>query len=220
MHLTGTELGDHMLLVTTPIQPGQGSGDGAGSPGVSANNVASGQPSTTKLHTPSSSTVTPSTTHAALSQIPQHLLPVSMMSPSMFNSNVMGGLGMGPGLGMPFGVGGPMKPYPYMNPLTAGSYPGMNPLLMQQFDPAKAEEIARTIYVGNIYPPATEDEIRVLFASHGPIAHIKVAGDAIVGPRFAFIEYGMFQSRATVTGLIDSSNSFLFQFSNIFLYTL
>ncbi|KAJ3110296.1 FtsJ methyltransferase domain-containing protein 2 [Phlyctochytrium bullatum] len=60
------------------------------------------------------------------------------------------------------------------------------PLLI---DPVKAEEIARTVYVGNITSLVSEEDLTQCFASCGPIAYLKMTGDPNVGARFAFIEF-------------------------------
>lgn len=62
--------------------------------------------------------------------------------------------------------------------------------LLAQHDPAKAEEIVRTAYVGNVANSVNESELKSLFESCGPIVAIKVAGDAAAPTRFAFVEFG------------------------------
>ncbi|KND02937.1 hypothetical protein, variant [Spizellomyces punctatus DAOM BR117] len=53
----------------------------------------------------------------------------------------------------------------------------------------KAEEIARTVYVGNINSNVTEEDVRQCFGGCGPIAHVKMAGDPGQVTRFAFVEF-------------------------------
>ncbi|KAJ3144468.1 Protein srek1IP1 [Irineochytrium annulatum] len=56
-------------------------------------------------------------------------------------------------------------------------------------DPVKAEEIARTIYAGNITTMISEPEITACFAACGPIAQMKLVNDPVNNVRFAFIEF-------------------------------
>ncbi|KAJ3054511.1 Protein srek1IP1 [Rhizophlyctis rosea] len=57
------------------------------------------------------------------------------------------------------------------------------------FDPAKAEEIARTVYIGNISSSISEQELTEVFAACGPVAYVKMAGDPQQAARFAFLEF-------------------------------
>ncbi|KAI9138355.1 hypothetical protein BKA69DRAFT_1169187 [Paraphysoderma sedebokerense] len=56
-------------------------------------------------------------------------------------------------------------------------------------DPTKLEEIARTIYVGNITSSVSESELIQFFSSCGPVTYVKMAGDISQPTRFAFIEF-------------------------------
>ncbi|KAJ2772869.1 hypothetical protein IWQ56_001200 [Coemansia nantahalensis] len=58
-----------------------------------------------------------------------------------------------------------------------------------QFDPAKAEEISRTVYVGNIAARVAERELMDFFSACGPVAYVKMAGDGLQPTRFAFVEF-------------------------------
>ncbi|PIA15361.1 hypothetical protein COEREDRAFT_82109 [Coemansia reversa NRRL 1564] len=58
-----------------------------------------------------------------------------------------------------------------------------------QFDPIKAEEISRTIYVGNIASRVKEQELMDFFTACGPVAYVKMAGDGLQPTRFAFVEF-------------------------------
>ncbi|KAJ2736751.1 hypothetical protein IW152_000505 [Coemansia sp. BCRC 34962] len=58
-----------------------------------------------------------------------------------------------------------------------------------QFDPAKAEEISRTIYVGNIASNVVEQQLMDFFSACGPVAYVKMAGDGLQPTRFAFVEF-------------------------------
>ncbi|KAJ3178484.1 Protein srek1IP1 [Geranomyces variabilis] len=56
-------------------------------------------------------------------------------------------------------------------------------------DPQKADEISRTIYIGNIPHEASEEDLRATFAACGDIIAVKIAGDAHQTSRFAFMEF-------------------------------
>ncbi|KAJ3138559.1 Protein srek1IP1 [Geranomyces variabilis] len=56
-------------------------------------------------------------------------------------------------------------------------------------DPQKADEISRTIYIGNIPHEASEADLRATFAACGDIIAVKIAGDAHQTSRFAFMEF-------------------------------
>ncbi|KAJ1665280.1 hypothetical protein IW140_000634 [Coemansia sp. RSA 1813] len=58
-----------------------------------------------------------------------------------------------------------------------------------QFDPLKAEEISRTIYVGNIASWVGEQQLMDFFGASGPVAYVKMAGDGMQPTRFAFVEF-------------------------------
>ncbi|KAJ2539344.1 hypothetical protein EV175_006357, partial [Coemansia sp. RSA 1933] len=58
-----------------------------------------------------------------------------------------------------------------------------------QFDPVKAEEISRTIYVGNIASWVGEQQLMDFFSTSGPVAYVKMAGDGMQPTRFAFVEF-------------------------------
>ncbi|KAJ1919734.1 hypothetical protein H4219_001763 [Mycoemilia scoparia] len=58
-----------------------------------------------------------------------------------------------------------------------------------QFDPAKAEEISRTIYVGNIASTVSAQQLMDFFSQAGPVAYVKMAGDGMQPTRFSFIEF-------------------------------
>ncbi|TPX56439.1 hypothetical protein SpCBS45565_g08412 [Spizellomyces sp. 'palustris'] len=91
-------------------------------------------------------------------------------------------------------TGGTDLPAPINVPPTATSAellarnPNINPTILH-FDPQKAEEIARTVYVGNINSNVTEEDVRQCFGGCGPIAHVKMAGDPGQVTRFAFVEF-------------------------------
>ncbi|KAJ2822323.1 hypothetical protein IWW50_004260, partial [Coemansia erecta] len=57
-------------------------------------------------------------------------------------------------------------------------------------DPAKAEEISRTVYVGNIASHVTDQMLMDFFTSTcGACAYVKMAGDGMQPTRFAFVEF-------------------------------
>ncbi|RUP45841.1 hypothetical protein BC936DRAFT_147675 [Jimgerdemannia flammicorona] len=100
----------------------------------------------------------------------------------------------------------PLGPHPNLTlrntPVTAttaqvAALRALNPVInptVAQFDPQKAEEISRTVYIGNISSVVTEQELTHHFAACGPVAYVKMAGDPAQPTRFAFLEF------ATVTG--------------------
>ncbi|KAJ2381250.1 hypothetical protein GGI23_007627, partial [Coemansia sp. RSA 2559] len=63
-----------------------------------------------------------------------------------------------------------------------------------QFDPIKAEEISRTIYVGNIASWVGEQQLMDFFSASGPVAYVKMAGDGMQPTRFAFVEFADVQT--------------------------
>ncbi|KAI8607313.1 hypothetical protein BC830DRAFT_1175451 [Chytriomyces sp. MP71] len=141
MHLTGTELADHMLLVTshTPAP--------AAAPVASVSNVA-----------------------ALFAGFVPTALPVQPVNSLM-----------GTALGQ--GVPGTNIKNPYVTPQ------------LYQLDPSKADEIGRTVYVGNISLLISELDLTQMFSACGPVTFIKMAGDPAHGCRFAFVEF----ERAEVT---------------------
>ncbi|KAJ1727182.1 hypothetical protein LPJ61_004713, partial [Coemansia biformis] len=64
----------------------------------------------------------------------------------------------------------------------------IHPSIMQ-YDPVKAEEISRTVYVGNIATRVMEQELMDFFSACGPVAYVKMAGDGLQPTRFAFVEF-------------------------------
>ncbi|KAJ2890184.1 hypothetical protein IWW38_004273, partial [Coemansia aciculifera] len=64
----------------------------------------------------------------------------------------------------------------------------IHPSIMQ-FDPTKAEEISRTIYVGNIAANVSDQQVMDFFSVCGPVAYVKMAGDGLQPTRFAFVEF-------------------------------
>ncbi|KAJ3032860.1 Protein srek1IP1 [Rhizophlyctis rosea] len=66
--------------------------------------------------------------------------------------------------------------------------PNINPTILH-FDPQKADEIARTVYIGNISSSVSEQELTEIFAACGPVAYVKMAGDPSQATRFAFLEF-------------------------------
>jgi RNA recognition motif-containing protein len=51
------------------------------------------------------------------------------------------------------------------------------------------EEVARTVYVGNVNPSTTPEELMNFFSVCGPITFCRMAGDDAHTNRFAFIEF-------------------------------
>lgn len=63
------------------------------------------------------------------------------------------------------------------------------PQRMAMADPSRLEEVARTVYVGNIVAITTEEELRALFEPAGPIAYVKMSSDVTQPLRYAFLEF-------------------------------
>ncbi|KAJ3221627.1 Protein srek1IP1 [Chytriomyces hyalinus] len=131
MHLTGTELGDHMLLVTSYAVP---------LPAV---------PTLASIH-------------------PSRVPALSVMAPHSLMGNALG-----------TGVPGTNIRNPYVTPQ------------LYQLDPARADEIGRTVYVGNISLLISELDLTQMFSACGPVTFIKMAGDPAHGCRFAFVEFAV-----------------------------
>ncbi|KAL1920554.1 uncharacterized protein VTP21DRAFT_931 [Calcarisporiella thermophila] len=73
---------------------------------------------------------------------------------------------------------------------SGGNQAPINPVLpLAHYDPAKAEEIARTVYIGNLSSSLPEEEIIRFFSNCGPVAYLKMSGDATQPTRFAFMEF-------------------------------
>lgn len=53
------------------------------------------------------------------------------------------------------------------------------------------DEIARTIYVGNISNTQSEEQVAKFFSQCGPVVYVKMAGDIAHPARFAFVEFGL-----------------------------
>ncbi|KAI8922121.1 hypothetical protein DFJ77DRAFT_12415 [Powellomyces hirtus] len=66
--------------------------------------------------------------------------------------------------------------------------PNINPSILQ-FDPQKADEISRTVYMGNISTAIGEPELRAYFISCGEIVAVKMAGEQGQVHRYAFMEF-------------------------------
>jgi splicing factor, arginine/serine-rich 12 len=63
------------------------------------------------------------------------------------------------------------------------------PLTPSMQDPVRLDEMARTIYIGNIGPGTREEDLIRVFSTAGPVAYVKMAGDPTQLNRFAFLEY-------------------------------
>jgi arginine/serine-rich splicing factor 12 len=66
--------------------------------------------------------------------------------------------------------------------------PHINPTLLQ-YDPMKAEEVARTVYVGNLPRDITDMELRELLKPCGTVSYVKLAGDITQATRYGFVEF-------------------------------
>lgn len=72
--------------------------------------------------------------------------------------------------------------------LTALGLPQYPPL-PANMDPAKIEEIRRTVYVGNLDSTATAEQLLKFFNQIGEVKFVRMAGDESQPTRFAFIEF-------------------------------
>ena len=179
MHLTGTELGDRMLIIST------------------ISNSTSTSASTSHLN--SSSLVTPSSS-VSNSNSPNSILkpamaPLHPPQPSSVPHPAIGALGMASVM-TPYGLAPAATAFsslPMASPFALNlRNPLFNPAFMQlQYDPSRAEEIARTIYVGNIAPHISEKDLTEVFSACGPVSYMKMAGDPAIS-RFAFIDVPLF----------------------------
>ncbi|KAJ3065610.1 Protein srek1IP1 [Podochytrium sp. JEL0797] len=136
MHLTGTELGDHMLLVTS--------------------------------HATAAPAPTPANPAALDFMHPSRVAAAQMIHSTSLMGNALG-----------VGVPGTNIKNPYVT------------TQMFQIDPVKADEIGRTIYVGNISLLISEADLTQMFSACGPVTFIKMAGDPAHGCRFAFVEFAV-----------------------------
>ncbi|KAJ3392684.1 Protein srek1IP1 [Entophlyctis sp. JEL0112] len=134
MHLTGTELGDHMLLVTSH---------------------APAPASLQQIAAPVASLATSGFMH------PSRLGPGS----SVIQTTSLLGNALGQG------VPGTNIKNPYVTPQ------------LYQLDPEKADEIGRTIYVGNISLLISELDLTQMFSACGPVTFIKMVGSGLEIPR-------------------------------------
>lgn len=65
----------------------------------------------------------------------------------------------------------------------------MTPLIASTGHKEKDQEIARTIYVGNINSKVTPADLVDFFSVCGPVGFVRMAGDESQPTRFAFIEF-------------------------------
>lgn len=68
----------------------------------------------------------------------------------------------------------------------------------------RADEIARTIYVGNVNANLTEDQVQEFFSACGPVVITKLAGeggDATRPVRFAFVEFAHTEAVVLALGM-------------------
>ncbi|CAG8623837.1 10664_t:CDS:2, partial [Paraglomus occultum] len=89
----------------------------------------------------------------------------------------------------------PVAPLPSISATSLAAIranPAISPTVAQ-FDPAKAEEISRTVYIGNINSSISEPELTEFFSTCGPVAYVKMAGDPAQPTRFAFLEFATFE---------------------------
>lgn len=63
------------------------------------------------------------------------------------------------------------------------------PPLPATMDPAKVEEIRRTVYVGNLDSSATTEQLLKFFSQMGEVKYVRMAGGESQPTRFAFVEF-------------------------------
>ncbi len=156
LHLTGVELGDRTLMVSSTTAP-------AGIHNNTSYQPPIVPPSLPSIHPSSISPPRPQTL-----KTPQSIPPKPMITP----------------LALP--------PFPSNSLAAIRSNPAISPTVAQ-FDPAKAEEISRTVYIGNINSSISEPELTQFFSACGPVAYVKMAGDPAQPTRFAFLEFATFE---------------------------
>ncbi|OLY81127.1 Splicing regulatory glutamine/lysine-rich protein 1 [Smittium mucronatum] len=76
----------------------------------------------------------------------------------------------------------------------------IHPAILQH-DPVKAEEISRTVYVGNITSQISDQELMDFFGCCGYVAYVKMAGDGQQPTRFAFIEFTTIEAAQTALAM-------------------
>ncbi|OMJ25707.1 Splicing regulatory glutamine/lysine-rich protein 1 [Smittium culicis] len=76
----------------------------------------------------------------------------------------------------------------------------IHPAILQH-DPVKAEEISRTVYVGNISSTISDQELMDFFGCCGYVAYVKMAGDGSQPTRFAFIEFTTIDAAQTAMSM-------------------
>ncbi|KAJ1960105.1 hypothetical protein GGI12_003981 [Dipsacomyces acuminosporus] len=166
--LSGTEIADKALIVTEHVDTSSNTGTvaaiaAAAAATARANQVAAGmlnQPTATALPLPAAATATNAMVGTAHSMPLANPSVVAMMATRPRN----------------------------LNAIPANVAAIIHPSILQ-FDPVKAEEISRTIYVGNIASSVNEQQLMDFFNICGPVAYVKMAGDGMQPTRFAFIEF-------------------------------
>ncbi|XP_070196280.1 splicing regulatory glutamine/lysine-rich protein 1-like isoform X9 [Littorina saxatilis] len=85
---------------------------------------------------------------------------------------------------------------PRLNALGLPQYPP----LPANLDAAKVEEIRRTVYIGNLDPKTTPDNLISFFSQAGEVKYVRMAGDGSSGSRGAYLELTDQRSVATCLG--------------------
>ncbi|KAJ1676658.1 hypothetical protein EV182_007743, partial [Spiromyces aspiralis] len=161
VHLSGTELGDRVMTVAPNTAPPL-----ATTPLPSAVGLQNTPSTPVHPFSPPSATFGPLPHGGAIHPGSAHALPlINHAVVAMMESNPR-----------------PKEPIP---PAVAAA---IHPSILQ-YDPIKAEEISRTVYVGNISNVVTDQQLMDFFSSAGPVAYVKMAGDGLQPTRFAFVEF-------------------------------
>ncbi|MES1923040.1 hypothetical protein MHBO_004575, partial [Bonamia ostreae] len=71
------------------------------------------------------------------------------------------------------------------------------------------QQIASTVYVGNVSPQITEPELREFFMTFGNVVYIKMAGNPTLGITYAFLEYDCPEAAQKAMAATSSGNAVL-----------
>ncbi|PVU88889.1 hypothetical protein BB559_005344 [Furculomyces boomerangus] len=91
----------------------------------------------------------------------------------------------------------------------------INPIILET-DPYKADEICRTVYVGNISSMSTDQHLMEFFERAGPVAYVKMSGYINQPTRFAFIEFASIaaaQAALAMSGVVFEGRPLKINFS-------
>ncbi|WAR24459.1 SREK1-like protein [Mya arenaria] len=81
------------------------------------------------------------------------------------------------------------------------------PPLPSNTDPGKIEEIRRTVYVSNLDPAVTGEQIMSFFTQVGEIKYVRMGGEDVEGGKCAYIEFTDQRSIATALTVAHSTSA-------------